>query len=76
MCLRVDPSQLLCLDLSNNKLFRLTDLADLVKKTPRLKALNLSHNEVRSTPIVFDVGMFLFCTLLFLFASLSNVLLC
>ncbi|KAI7801584.1 putative nuclear RNA export factor 1 [Triplophysa rosa] len=40
--------ELLCLNLSNNKLFRLTDLADLVKKTPRLKALNLSHNELKS----------------------------
>ncbi|XP_056625663.1 nuclear RNA export factor 1 [Triplophysa dalaica] len=40
--------ELLCLNLSNNKLFRLTDLADLVKKTPRLRALNLSHNELKS----------------------------
>ncbi|KAA0709704.1 Nuclear RNA export factor 1 [Triplophysa tibetana] len=40
--------KLLCLNLSNNKLFRLTDLADLVKKTPRLRALNLSHNELKS----------------------------
>lgn len=37
-----------CLNLSNNKLLHLTDLADLVQKTPSLKSLNLSCNELRS----------------------------
>lgn len=39
-------SQLLCLNLSNNRLYRLDDLADIVNKVPNLKILNLSQNEV------------------------------
>ncbi|XP_051956160.1 nuclear RNA export factor 1-like [Xyrauchen texanus] len=39
---------LLCLNLSNNRLFRLDDLADIVNKVPNLKILNLSHNELKT----------------------------
>lgn len=41
-------SQLVCLNLSNNRLYKLDDLADLVAKVPNLKILNLSHNDVWS----------------------------
>ncbi|XP_051536491.1 nuclear RNA export factor 1-like [Myxocyprinus asiaticus] len=40
--------ELLCLNLSNNRLFRLDDLADIVNKVPNLKILNLSHNELKT----------------------------
>ncbi|KAM9450424.1 nuclear RNA export factor 1 [Clarias gariepinus] len=40
--------ELVCLNLSNNRLYRLDDLADLIGKVPNLKILNLSHNEIRS----------------------------
>ncbi|XP_076877881.1 nuclear RNA export factor 1 isoform X2 [Brachyhypopomus gauderio] len=40
--------ELVSLNLSNNKLYKLDDLTDLVNKTPSLKALNLSHNELKS----------------------------
>lgn len=39
--------QLLSLNLSNNKLYRLDDLSSIVQKAPNLKILNLSGNEVR-----------------------------
>ncbi|CAB1337517.1 unnamed protein product [Coregonus sp. 'balchen'] len=39
--------ELVCLNLSNNKLYKLEDVADLISKAPHLKTLNLSHNEVR-----------------------------
>uniref|UniRef100_A0A672Q7X3 Nuclear RNA export factor 1-like n=1 Tax=Sinocyclocheilus grahami TaxID=75366 RepID=A0A672Q7X3_SINGR len=39
---------LLCLNLSNNKLCKLTDIAELVNKAPNLQSLNLSHNELKS----------------------------
>ncbi|XP_051960553.1 nuclear RNA export factor 1-like [Xyrauchen texanus] len=40
--------ELLSLNLSNNRLFRLDDLADIVNKVPNLKILNLSHNELKT----------------------------
>ncbi|KAG1962294.1 nuclear RNA export factor 1 [Pimephales promelas] len=40
--------EMLCLNLSNNKLFKLDDIAELVNKTPNLQSLNLSHNELKS----------------------------
>uniref|UniRef100_A0A674BU08 Nuclear RNA export factor 1 n=1 Tax=Salmo trutta TaxID=8032 RepID=A0A674BU08_SALTR len=40
--------ELVCLNLSNNKLFRLDDLSELVNKVPNLKTLNLSHNELKT----------------------------
>uniref|UniRef100_A0A8C4R1V9 Nuclear RNA export factor 1 n=1 Tax=Eptatretus burgeri TaxID=7764 RepID=A0A8C4R1V9_EPTBU len=36
------------LNLSNNRLFQLNDLAELVKQAPGLKQLNLSKNELKS----------------------------
>uniref|UniRef100_A0A8C8HRJ9 Nuclear RNA export factor 1 n=1 Tax=Oncorhynchus tshawytscha TaxID=74940 RepID=A0A8C8HRJ9_ONCTS len=40
--------ELVCLNISNNKLFRLDDLSELVNKAPNLKTLNLSHNELKT----------------------------
>ncbi|KAJ7996756.1 hypothetical protein DPEC_G00240320 [Dallia pectoralis] len=40
--------ELVCLNLSNNKLFRLEYLSELVNKVPNLKILNLCHNELKS----------------------------
>ncbi|XP_030073337.1 nuclear RNA export factor 1 [Microcaecilia unicolor] len=40
--------ELLSLNLSNNKLYRLDELTDLVRKAPNLKILNLSSNVLRS----------------------------
>ncbi|XP_069749949.1 nuclear RNA export factor 1-like isoform X2 [Narcine bancroftii] len=40
--------ELLSLNLGNNKLYRLDDLADLNSKVPNLKILNLSRNELKS----------------------------
>ncbi|KAL0994103.1 hypothetical protein UPYG_G00117800 [Umbra pygmaea] len=40
--------ELVCLNLSNNKLFRLDYLSELVSKVPHLKILNLSHNELKT----------------------------
>ncbi|XP_056106149.1 nuclear RNA export factor 1 [Rhinichthys klamathensis goyatoka] len=40
--------EMLCLNLGNNKLFKLDDIAELVNKTPNLQSLNLSHNELKS----------------------------
>uniref|UniRef100_A0A8C9R5X6 Nuclear RNA export factor 1 n=1 Tax=Scleropages formosus TaxID=113540 RepID=A0A8C9R5X6_SCLFO len=40
--------ELACLNLSNNKLYKLDDLAELVGKVPNLKTLNLSHNELKT----------------------------
>lgn len=39
--------QLTCLNLSNNRIHKLDELAELVTKVPNLKTLDLSHNEVR-----------------------------
>ncbi|KAG9346482.1 hypothetical protein JZ751_006793 [Albula glossodonta] len=39
---------LTCLNLSNNKLYKLEDLAELVSKVPNLKILNLSNNELKT----------------------------
>ncbi|XP_026090885.1 nuclear RNA export factor 1-like isoform X1 [Carassius auratus] len=40
--------ELVCLNLSNNRLHRLDDLADIINKVPNLKILNLSHNELKT----------------------------
>ncbi|KAK7131013.1 hypothetical protein R3I94_016221 [Phoxinus phoxinus] len=40
--------ELVCLNLSNNRLHRLDDLAEIVNKVPNLKILNLSHNELKT----------------------------
>uniref|UniRef100_A0A673I087 Nuclear RNA export factor 1 n=1 Tax=Sinocyclocheilus rhinocerous TaxID=307959 RepID=A0A673I087_9TELE len=40
--------ELICLNLSNNRLYRLDDLVDIVNKGPNLKILNLSHNELKT----------------------------
>lgn len=40
-------SQLLSLNLSSNRLYRLDDMSSIVQKAPNLKILNLSGNEVR-----------------------------
>ncbi|CAI9167072.1 unnamed protein product [Rangifer tarandus platyrhynchus] len=40
--------ELLSLNLSNNKLYRLDDLSSIVQKAPNLKTLNLSGNELKS----------------------------
>ncbi|XP_038620166.1 nuclear RNA export factor 1 [Tachyglossus aculeatus] len=40
--------ELLSLNLSSNKLYRLDDLGDLVQKAPNVKILNLSRNELKS----------------------------
>ncbi|XP_046706115.1 nuclear RNA export factor 1 isoform X2 [Silurus meridionalis] len=40
--------QLTALNLSNNKLYKLDDLAEMVNITPNLSTLNLSHNELKS----------------------------
>lgn len=45
----IDCCQLTCLNLSNNRIQKLEELAELVTKAPNLKTLNLSHNEVRLT---------------------------
>lgn len=42
-----DSFQLTCLNLSNNRIHKLDELAELVTKVPNLKTLNLSHNEVK-----------------------------
>ncbi|XP_004682761.1 PREDICTED: nuclear RNA export factor 1 [Condylura cristata] len=40
--------ELLFLNLSNNKLYRLDDMSSIVQKAPNLKILNLSGNELKS----------------------------
>uniref|UniRef100_A0AAY4ELV9 Nuclear RNA export factor 1 n=1 Tax=Denticeps clupeoides TaxID=299321 RepID=A0AAY4ELV9_9TELE len=40
--------ELVCLNLSNNRLYRLDDLGEIVNKTPNLKILNLSQNEIKT----------------------------
>nr|XP_043897071.1 nuclear RNA export factor 1 isoform X1 [Solea senegalensis] len=40
--------ELACLNLSNNRIHKLDELAELVTKVPNLKVLNLSHNELKS----------------------------
>ncbi|XP_046903059.1 nuclear RNA export factor 1 isoform X2 [Hypomesus transpacificus] len=40
--------ELVCLNLSNNRLHKLDEVAELVSKAPNLKTLNLSHNELKS----------------------------
>ncbi|KAG7484846.1 hypothetical protein MATL_G00053630 [Megalops atlanticus] len=40
--------ELVSLNLSNNRLYKLDDVAELVNKVPNLKALNLSQNELKS----------------------------
>lgn len=44
--------QLLSLNLSNNKLYRLDDMSSIVQKAPKLKILNLCGNEVRTESCV------------------------
>lgn len=43
-----DSLQLTCLNLSNNRIHKLDELAELITKVPHLKTLNLSHNEVKT----------------------------
>uniref|UniRef100_A0A3Q3MW80 Nuclear RNA export factor 1 n=1 Tax=Mastacembelus armatus TaxID=205130 RepID=A0A3Q3MW80_9TELE len=40
--------ELACLNLSNNRIHKLDELAELVTKVPNLKTLNLSNNELKS----------------------------
>uniref|UniRef100_A0A7N4UYJ9 Nuclear RNA export factor 1 n=1 Tax=Sarcophilus harrisii TaxID=9305 RepID=A0A7N4UYJ9_SARHA len=40
--------ELLSLNLSNNRLYRLDDFSEIVQKAPNLKILNLSGNELKS----------------------------
>ncbi|KAF6726579.1 Nuclear RNA export factor 1 [Oryzias melastigma] len=40
--------ELTCLNLSNNRIQKLDELAELVSKVPNLKTLNLSHNELKT----------------------------
>ncbi|KAI4874386.1 hypothetical protein NFI96_013698, partial [Prochilodus magdalenae] len=40
--------ELVCLNLSNNRLYKLDDLAEIVNKVRNLKILNLSFNELKS----------------------------
>ncbi|KAJ8014867.1 hypothetical protein DPEC_G00020230 [Dallia pectoralis] len=40
--------ELVCLNLSNNKLYHLNNVADLIGNAPHLKTLNLSHNELKT----------------------------
>ncbi|KAM4621739.1 nuclear RNA export factor 1 [Polymixia lowei] len=40
--------ELVCLNLSNNRIHKLDEVADLVRKVPNLKTLNLSNNELKS----------------------------
>lgn len=40
--------ELLSLNLSNNRLYRLEDMSSIVQKAPNLKILNLSGNELKS----------------------------
>ncbi|KAI4893707.1 hypothetical protein NFI96_012162 [Prochilodus magdalenae] len=40
--------ELVCLNLSNNRLYKLDELTELVNKAPNIKKLNLSHNELKS----------------------------
>lgn len=42
--------ELLSLNLSNNRLYKLDDMSSIVQKAPNLKTLNLSGNEVRLIP--------------------------
>uniref|UniRef100_A0A7N6AHA6 Nuclear RNA export factor 1 n=1 Tax=Anabas testudineus TaxID=64144 RepID=A0A7N6AHA6_ANATE len=53
--IRTDPGNLCfdyfhltCLNLSNNRIHKLDELAELVTKVPNLKTLNLSNNELKS----------------------------
>ncbi|XP_035267113.1 nuclear RNA export factor 1 isoform X2 [Anguilla anguilla] len=39
---------LTCLNMSNNRLYKLEDLAELVSKVPNMKTLNLSNNELKT----------------------------
>ncbi|XP_066570665.1 nuclear RNA export factor 1-like [Amia ocellicauda] len=39
--------ELLSLNLSNNRLYKLDEVSELVSKTPNLKILNLSHNQLK-----------------------------
>ncbi|XP_008586685.1 PREDICTED: nuclear RNA export factor 2-like [Galeopterus variegatus] len=43
-----DFSELLSLNLRNNKLYRLDGLSDIIEKAPKVKILNLSKNELKS----------------------------
>lgn len=47
--------QLTSLNLSNNRIHKLDDLAELVTKVPHLKTLNLSNNEVKCLNLYLDV---------------------
>ncbi|XP_008069779.1 nuclear RNA export factor 2-like [Carlito syrichta] len=42
-------SELLSLNLCNNKLYQLDGLSDITEKAPKVKILNLSQNELKST---------------------------
>uniref|UniRef100_A0A6Q2ZJV1 Nuclear RNA export factor 1 n=1 Tax=Esox lucius TaxID=8010 RepID=A0A6Q2ZJV1_ESOLU len=44
--------ELVHLNLSNNKLYQLDSLADLITSAPHLKALNLSHNQLKTEKVL------------------------
>ncbi|XP_047392508.1 nuclear RNA export factor 2-like [Sciurus carolinensis] len=44
-----DFPELLSLNLRNNKLYRLDGLSDIIEKAPKVKILNLSNNELRTS---------------------------
>lgn len=46
--------QLTSLNLSNNRIHKLDDLAELVTKVPHLKTLNLSNNEVKCISLYLE----------------------
>lgn len=46
--------QLTSLNLSNNRIHKLDDLAELVTKVPHLKTLNLSNNEVKCLKLYLE----------------------
>ncbi|MBN3301952.1 NXF1 factor, partial [Amia calva] len=50
--------ELLSLNLNNNRLYKLDEVSELVRKVPNLKILNLSHNELKSERVLDKVKGF------------------